>query len=97
MVDACEQKASKLPVSTTYNASHGKTFNLTLDDMHPMMQQVFDTLIQKFQLLAFVRKNHKGQKKLYFDDDIVTLLNGLLVHQGIKLEDVVFMSSPPTL
>lgn len=64
--------------------------------LHPMMQEVLDHVIQKFWLPAYVKKTHLGPTKIFFDDNTMFALQTFLTQQGLTMEDVVFMSSPPT-
>lgn len=65
-----------------------------LEDMHPLMQDVFDPLIQKFRVPAFVTKAHKGQKRLYSQDGTMVPLKAFLVPQYLKMEDAIFLFPP---
>lgn len=54
---------------------------------------MLDSLIQKFQLLAYV-KPKKGLKKVNFEDGYVVTLPCLLKQLRLTLDDVVFQTLP---
>lgn len=64
--------------------------SLILEQMDPKLQEAFDPLIQKFWLIVYAKKAHKGLKKVYFDDGTIFSKSYLLEQLGLKLEDVVF-------
>lgn len=90
--DGIVEQAVQLRAQDTQEASHQPKSTFTLEDMHPMLHQVFDQVIQWLCLPAYVKKTQKGQKNLHFIDGTTTSLNSFLVQQGITLEDIFFMS-----